>query len=693
MISFPWRRLFRETWHPSYEELVLYLDGELGAKAGAVEAHLKSCWSCRLRREKVDRVISTFMETRSASFGDSPKFPVRGLASFDAKLERLEDESGSRALFSGLVRAQAHQLWSLVSSWRFAAFAVSLAVMLLIFIRSGSVPSVSAEEVLGLVSEAEKQRVRQVFAPVIYEKFHLRRDSAVRRPEIMTLEIWNDTANRRLRQRVADSEGLRFLPVRSSRPTSQSEEETLVGSSLSSTGQDSQTRFPAILAELGELFSAHQADLSRPLSSANYEAWRRALRSQSEEVVEEMLPGGDRAMILKTSGKGPFLPNALVSAKLTVRADDWHPIEQQLEVQKAEGIVHFTMGEVASKVITLSMLPPSIFLDLELASEPPALPPPAPPVLLAPIPVVPSSSDLLAAEVEAWHALHTVGACLGRPITVTRTGTSQIEVQGVVETDESKAQVLEALRGIPHVVSKIQTVEEDWVKTSTETLPTPVPDSDPPGSAEPPARRLATEDLLRSYIAFGRCGDARDEDQNRCVERHIAQLSQKTLISSEAVLSQAWALRQLAQWNPLLKQRDWRTSTRRLLEVMVRNHLDALKSAFDESRLLVEPVLSSLLSQESRASDPAAPLTMTQEDEHADWASGSLRLCFEVEAIVNLTLGMFVETNQPETQREPAMRSLLLSFADLDSKFRRLEWKVASELADVPRTATKVRRE
>jgi hypothetical protein len=60
------------------------------------------------------------------------------------------------------------------------------------------------------------------------------------------------------------------------------------------------------LAEVGELFSALQADLSRPLSSANYEAWQRALRSQSEEVVEEMLPGGDRAYDSEDFREGPL---------------------------------------------------------------------------------------------------------------------------------------------------------------------------------------------------------------------------------------------------------------------------------------------------------------------------------------------------------------------------------------------------
>jgi len=58
MINFWRNRLFHQTWHPSFEDLMLYLDGELGAKKDRVGSHARNCWSCRLRLEKIERAIS-----------------------------------------------------------------------------------------------------------------------------------------------------------------------------------------------------------------------------------------------------------------------------------------------------------------------------------------------------------------------------------------------------------------------------------------------------------------------------------------------------------------------------------------------------------------------------------------------------------------------------------------------------------
>ena len=71
--------------------------------------------------------------------------------------------------------------------------------------------------------------------------------------------------------------------------------------------------------------------------------------------------------------------------------------------------------------------------------------------------LLPSEADLTAAEVEAQYALHSVRACMGRPIAV-RVGLGRIEVDGVVDSDERKAAVLLALRGIPLVTAGIRSV-------------------------------------------------------------------------------------------------------------------------------------------------------------------------------------------------------------------------------------------
>jgi hypothetical protein len=42
--------------------------------------------------------------------------------------------------------------------------------------------------------------------------------------------------------------------------------------------------------------------------------------------------------------------------------------------------------------------------------------------------------------------------------------------------------------------------------------------------------------------------------------------------------AQAWALRRLVEWEPFLKRDESRTSTRPLLELMAREHMDGLRN-------------------------------------------------------------------------------------------------------------------
>ena len=65
MVSIRHRSLLRPPWHPSTEDLLLWLDGEIKAKShNRVEEHLKICWSCRMKRQKIECLISDYMEHR-----------------------------------------------------------------------------------------------------------------------------------------------------------------------------------------------------------------------------------------------------------------------------------------------------------------------------------------------------------------------------------------------------------------------------------------------------------------------------------------------------------------------------------------------------------------------------------------------------------------------------------------------------
>ncbi len=695
MISFWCRRLFHQTWHPSFEELILYLDGEATPKADKVESHLKSCWSCRLRREKVDRVISIFMETRSASLRASPKFPPHALASFETKLDQLHSESGSPPFFSGLIRTRVQALRFYFTPLRFATFLLSLGLIVLVLMRLSSVSPVSAKEVLSHAKQEESQKVLRVPAPVIYEKLQVRRHSATRPPQIVTWEIWNDTRNSRLRQRVEDTDGLRFLPLTTHSEPAVWERSVKAGVAAASAFASSGLRerpLPPVLAELEQVFQSHRADLARPLSATNYETWRHSIPDRSEQLLRTRL-NGDEVAVLKAFGTGPFEANAIVSAEFSVRMGDWHPVEQRLQIQREDGIVDYALGEVAFDVVALNALPSSIFADLAPPTPVPILQLPEPPPLhiFANVDLVPTEADLLAAEIEAWYALHSVKACLGRPISVARLGQSEIEVKGVVETEETKAHLLEALRGIPHVTSAIRTAGDDWPARSLKEADTVVisaADSVQPDTTAAPGRKLATEDLLKRYFAAANCAKGADESKTPCIQQQIAAFSRQAVSSSESAQEQAWALRQLAQRYSTLKRGELRTSTRRLLELMVQDHMNALKQGLDESRSLVEPILIPLRGEATAVSERLSRESVNPDAARGDWSAASIHLCANVDRTVSLMLSLFAETNVPVNEDEEAMRRLWSTLAGLDGELQLLATDVATQLSDTPRAMT-----
>ena len=78
--------------HLSDEQLMLALDGELSAhEAAQVEDHVASCWTCRARREQIEKVIGDVVDYRdqlvqpffSISIGGRSRF-VAGVSCYDA---------------------------------------------------------------------------------------------------------------------------------------------------------------------------------------------------------------------------------------------------------------------------------------------------------------------------------------------------------------------------------------------------------------------------------------------------------------------------------------------------------------------------------------------------------------------------------------------------------------------------------
>jgi hypothetical protein len=552
----------------------------------------------------------------------------------------------------------------------FLALLCLIAVML---IRLNLAEPVSAKEILSRVGVAEARQLAQVSAPVIYQKLRLSRSSR-NHVETATWEIWDDTKNHRIRQLVKNGS-------------------SSTRSALSIYHGLTQRPIPAlpIAGELGKVLLSHGANVGMPLSSMNYAVWRDSIPEPTEAVIEGRLPNGEKAAILRVSGHGPFASDDIVEAELTVRAADWHAIGQRLRVQSHGEVVDYSLGELAFDVLVPDRLASSIFAEpvsdavqtthRSIEKAPPAL---SRSELHPAQPELPSEAELAAAEVEVWYALHSAQACIGRPIEVRR-GSSLVEVEGVVDNDERKAQVLIALRGIPFVAAKITSSTESADKQGDKESP---PVLEPPAPVDDSKAKLPVEDFLKRYFSAGKCAAGVKDAREACAEKEIAALSRQALAHSEQAREQAWALRRLAEWDLFRRRDKLRTSTRRLLELMVREHMTALRKELEESWTQLKPVLSLLPARQ--ASSPRSE-TIETRDERVDWLAASLeRLCATVDEITNLTLSTFAETNRPVDKPEVAMKDLLFKLDNVEREFPKLETDAAEELSGFSKTLVSV---
>jgi len=677
-----YKNLFRQSWHPSIDELLLYLDGEIQAKTNRkVEAHLRVCWSCRVKREKIDRFISAFMEHRRTLLTDSLNFPPEALPRFAAQLSDLELDSGGSNLFSHLVGWLRSGVFHRRFSLKYASFLLVCSSILFFLIRLSSVPPVSAKEVLQRAEMAEGQKLRQLPSAVVYQKLQLRWSRSVPGPtEFLTWEIWNDATNNRSRQRVEDARGRRLLPLE------ESDVAPLPGTdSLLEKTREDPSSLPPILAELEQVFQANHMDPRRPLSAASYEAWRRSIRTEAGEVIQTILPSGGEALTLKTVAPGPFARNAIIEADLVIRTEDWHPIEQLLKVQGQQGLQEYALSEAAFEVVALNSLSPSIFADVNLPRAPLAIPQTA----IASPAVAPTAVELTAAEVEAHYALHLFNACLGDPIEVLRDSSDEILVRGLAEAEERKKELVAALERIPHVTVSIQTVAEAKAAISSSSHAQDGTQNQEPGPefqesevVKVHSGKLPIQNQLERYFLQARAAESREGESNTesvGIAQKIADFSTKAVSLSNDVLSEAWALRQLSEDYPARQKEGLRPATRWLLGAMIRDHTTGLRLRIDQLRMLLEPVLTSFGDERVGAD---SGMSDSPDSAESAWAARALRLFAIVQQIHQITSSLFAASEAPGQQGEYSPDELLPALDRVSSELQEVEAVVAGEFSD-----------
>jgi len=284
------------------------------------------------------------------------------------------------------------------------------------------------------------------------------------------------------------------------------------------------------LAGLESLFQAAHYSWEDPLSAKSFAAWRDQLPDKRDEV--NLNP--DHYLLRTSTDSGE-----LAEATLKLSTVDLHAVEGVLQFRNSERV-------------EISELPDSAEPSLDASSRVAAAATTLPARPSKSIPRLEAQPGLATPgeELAVLEALHRLGADLGDPIEVTRSG-GEILVTGTGIGLDRQQEIREKLRTMPRVT----------VSLSSE-----------------PAESLAPDEGSSSRISVGAgMGPLQAEMERRLGGRApFEQLADQTFDMADRFMSRAHALRRLAQRFPSDIEAQLTPGERKLLERLRQEHAGAL---------------------------------------------------------------------------------------------------------------------
>ena len=635
--------------HLSDEKLLFALDGELAAGESAeVKIHLQACWSCRARSEQIEEAIASIVEYRdllATSFG--PIF-AGWRAQFVARLEQLSRSAGSPTLRSRVVgNFRAWQAFSKGALPRHATISglVTATLLLLLFARPWEVRKVSANQLLENAQVSEVRALHSVTRPVVYQKLSIRIGD-----EAVTRTIYRDLEGVRQSDRVEVSGRTGDLSSGVASPRQPQKHSESMQSARN---------------EIEQTFLQAHLNWQDPLSAATYKDWHNNLDEKQDQVS---LPGNNRLTLTTTTDEGP-----IAEARLTFRMPDFHPIAAILLLHDARQV---EVTELMWDVFPLEAVDPAIF------STEPARPDVTRYANLVQPPSSPSDAELAESELQARVAMHAEGADLGEQIELDRDAPAPrssarerlVIVRGIVSTLERKNSLLAALRAIPHVQLRLQTVEEAATQQNavanakTEGIESQIPQEAavlenqaasasverPPNEAPAGAfkgRRVLEQQLEARY--------PKAEDRSSFING-VVELVQDAL-------AQAWALRRLRDNYGLEMVAQLSRGSRQTLELLIRDHVSVLRQNVDEAREMVATIVPPDPSAEALGRpDLDGPTSAAAPDN--DWRYNVNEVFPEVQEVNETIAALLAESGRTTSEEQRLVRDLQLTLTKLHTQ-------------------------
>ncbi len=667
MRRFRYRDLLARNSHPSYEDLVALVSDETSLDAAEkIRNHLETCWHCQARYEELKQSIVEIVQNLNAYVGDLSSRSRIARCRLDQELRRLGAEKEHPTPLAQLRGMLESTLPSRFPIRQVAIVAICLLALLAIFPLTSTAP-ISAAELLQRSKQAEQQMMQAVPDPAIHGMFRVTKRSSGSGPEqSATWEIWEDTVHNRVRNRIEDEQGIGRL-----------EGERHPSAKAFSAGTNSSP----LLTDLKQVYLANGIDMEHPLSPRGFDHWRQSLGGERDEVFATSLAAGDPGMGLRTTPIPAPTEGRILSAELIVRSGDWHPVEQRLTVKGADSTQEYDVLETAYQVVALESAPSSIFAEVM-----PLVPPPARRrASVTPTAALPTSQQLDEAEISAKFALHRVDEFLRGQIRIAQDSAGIVEIEGVVETDQRKSEIISLLESIPYTSVRLETSEE-----ALNDLQALSPEADSTGSlpSDQPFTQPDAEEVKRNQAwvqsQWNHYGKQFQGIGSNALDEKMAEISNEAIAHTRAASFQAWALRRLAQDYPEERVMGMSTWSKWLLEMMVQDHARILGVEIGHLNSMVNPVLMSFAATgglQKMLSPQGAHLPALIDD--SAWQR-QVELIFQnVDDINEQVLGVFGNVDLLRGSAAEAVNDLLRELPHFNGDVQDLEQQVSHEFTGV----------
>jgi hypothetical protein len=655
--------------HLSDEQLLRTLDGESSAhEAAEVEVHLEACWSCRARRDQIEKAIGDVVEYRDHLMKRYSPGSTGGRAIFVARLEELARSIGGLPLRTRIVRAL--RVFGAISQsmvprpiWIGALVVASLAVFS--FTRFWEVRRVSASQLLENAQTSEVRALHSVAKPMVYQKLRIRVGS-----QTVTRTIYRDPVGMRQADRLDVAEGAGGELARNT--------------GLPSQPQDKANGGQTADAELRQAFLTAHLNWQDPLSPASYSAWYKSLSQKLDEVTTV---GDDFITLKTTTSEGP-----IAEARITVRTTDFHLVEEDLRLKDARQVeVHELAWEVLPMdAINVAIFAPEAPLSAEIGH----------PSSVAPQPPVLTDAELAEAELRARVAIHAEKADLGEQIEfyrdAPRSGKRLVVVGGIVSTPERKDDLLAVLRGIPHVDLRLQTVEEAQSQQNQVTADK-LQGAAPQIAQEVPAREYrvaggsveATRHETPALVIAGSPALEQQLEELFPISEDRAAFINETVELVQDAMAQAWALRRLgSRYTPDMVT-ELSSGSQQTLELLIRDHVSLLLQDVDGVRNRVSPLLSPTpVAAVPPPTTPDGPLPVPAAAPANDWRSTVIQVFSKTQSVRDNGTALLAGSGEAPSEAQAVVRDLQLALADLETQLPALYQQVSGPfLSEVKNSA------